>query len=436
MRREPSTRDARWRSASFGRALAVLLIAASTASAQSDPSVVAGPAAEELDGPVFRVTRFELAYPDPHPDLPSIESLVPFEVELRRTATGWASPRAGAASERIRIDAGDVADPRFHASALGAVSRSLLGRIHETGVIGVYVRPSEDDIDIQTETDRRAEGDTSLRLQIWVGRVDAVRTVAAGDRVKDGWTIDNPIYRKIRMYSPLHPAAAGIDETTDLLDRRKLEDYVYRLNRHPGRHVEASLAASDDSNGVTLDYRVYESRPWNIFAQVSNTGSERTGRWQSRIGYVNRELTNRDDILSIEYMNAGIDNVHSVQAAYDAPWFAPKRPTWMDTTGNEPSWLGWADRSKVPWWGLGRLRWRMQGGWTGIFTDINELEFGGNIAVDTVSTSDWYYGGRLTYNVYQYRNLFIDLFADGRFRGVAVSRSTTSPLRIKPTCIC
>lgn len=419
---------ARSRATTLGHALALLLLllAASPAFAQAQSAGVDAPAAEELDGPVFFVSRFVLAYPDPHPDLPPIDSLLPFEVELRRTATGWASPRAGAPSQKVRIGTGDVAEPHFHASALGAVSRTLLSRVHDAGLMGVYVRPSAEDIDIQTETDRRAEGDTHLRLQIWVGRIDAVRTVAAGDRVKDGWTIDNPIHRKIRAYSPLHPAAAGIDETTDLLDQRKLEDYVYRLNRHPGRHVEASLAASDDSDGITLDYRVYESRPWNIFAQVSNTGSERTGRWQSRIGYVNRELTNHDDILSIEYMNAGIDNVHSVQAAYDAPWFAPKRPVWMNTTGNEPSWLAWADRSKVPWWGLGRLRWRMQGGWTGIYTDINELEFGGFIPVDTVSTSDWYYGGRLTYNVYQYRNLFIDLFADGRFRGVQVDNDSTS----------
>jgi len=98
----------------------------------------------------------------------------------------------------------------------------------------------------------------------------------------------------------------------------------------------------------------------------------------------------------------------------------------MNTTGNEPSWLAWADRSKIPWWGLGRLRWRLQGGWTGIFTDfIGPLPVA-NPAVDTVQTSDWYIGGRLTYNVYQYRNLFIDLFADGRFRGVGVDNQSTA----------
>ena len=44
------------------------------------------------------------------------------------------------------------------------------------------------------------------------------------------------------------------------------------------RQVEAALAPSQDADGVTLDYRVYESRPWSVFAQSTNTGTARTAR--------------------------------------------------------------------------------------------------------------------------------------------------------------
>lgn len=390
------------------------------AETNADPGIL--PPADPVDGPAFSVTRFEVVYEQPHPALPPLESLLPIEVRLRPTATGWAAPRGGRPMRSVRIGAGDVEDPRFHASALASVSRALLARIHAEGLLGVYVRPSAEDIDIDTETDLRPEGDTDLRIGIWVGRIDDVRTVAAGERVKDEWTIDNPIHRKIRSYSPLHPAAAGIDNTTDLLDKRKLEDYVHLLNRHPGRHVEASLAASDDADGITLDYRIYESRPWNVYGQVSNTGTERTARWQARGGYVNRQLTNRDDILSIEYLNGGGENVNAIQIAYEAPWFAPKRPTWMDTSGNEPAWLGWANRSAVPWWGLGRLRWRVDGGWTGIVSNV--LLPSGFEGVDEIKSSDWHAGGRFIYNAYQYKNLFVDVFAAGQFRGVTLDNET------------
>ena len=45
-------------------------------------------------------------------------------------------------------------------------------------LIGVYVRPSEADIDTQQEKDLRAEGDTTLRLMIWVGRIEPTDVVA------------------------------------------------------------------------------------------------------------------------------------------------------------------------------------------------------------------------------------------------------------------
>ena len=145
----------------------------------------------------------------PHPGLPPIDELFPVEVPLRRTETGWAATRAGQPVTRLRIDSGPVQDSRFHASALASVSRALLKRVHEEGLLGVFVVPSEQDIDIKTKRDLRPEGDTELLIDIWIGRIDDVRTVAEGNRVGNEWRIDNPIHRKIRNYSPLHPTAAG-----------------------------------------------------------------------------------------------------------------------------------------------------------------------------------------------------------------------------------
>ena len=42
--------------------------------------------------------------------------------------------------------------------------------------------------------------------------------------------------------------------------------------------VEVALAASDDREGVTIDYRVYEEKPWSIYAQASGRHI-RTGVW-------------------------------------------------------------------------------------------------------------------------------------------------------------
>lgn len=367
--------------------------------------------------PVFEVNQFEIRYTAPSPNLPPVQSLLPISVRLAGGPNGYSQPTFDDPGQTVQIG-GSQASAAYEASALAVISRAILSRLHDEGVMGVYVRPSGEDIDIKKERDLRPPGDEALQIDVWVGRIKDVRTVALGNRLGPEWRVDNPVHQKIRSYSPLQPLITGDQDTVDILDRDTLEEYIYFLNRHPGRNVEAALAASNDEEGITLDYRVYEQKTWNVYAQSSDTGSQRTSPWQNRVGYINRQLTNRDDILSIQYMNGGWDEVHDIQMSYDAPWFAPKRPEWMEKSGREPDWLAWADRSKVPWWGLGRLRWGVSGGWTGINSDIRGAIPGGFDAVDELNSSDWHAGGRLAYNFFQHRNLFIDAFVAGRFRGL------------------
>ncbi|MDG2335282.1 MAG: hypothetical protein P8Q97_13735 [Myxococcota bacterium] len=383
--------------------------------------------ANPLDGPVFAIDDFVIEYAEASPELPPLDEILPLTVPLRVTPTGYAAPLEGEPSQPIRIGGpGPQAD--FHASALGAISRTLLSRFHALGILGVYVRPNPADIALEEEIDLRAPGDYTLRLGISVARVMDVRTVAVGGRVQTGWRINNPAHRAIRKESPLGPTLAGRVGTTDRIDQRRLEDYLYALNRHPGRQVEAALAASDDDDGVTLDYRVYEERPWSVYAQAGNTGTERTGLWQTRLGYVHRQLTNRDDILSINYLNADLDNVNSIQAAYEAPWFGEERADWMVPGNREPSLLKLLNRDKIPWWGVARLRWNLTGGWTRISSDVVEELPGGFDAADSLLSSDWHVGGGLTYNAFQYRNFFLDLIANTRFRGVQLDNKSAGNL--------
>ena len=100
-------------------------------------------------------------------------------------------------------------------------------------------------------------------------------------------------------------------------------------------------------------------------------------------------------------MNAGLDKVHAVRAAYEAPWFGPRRPEWLKRSGREPDWLAWLNRDKIPWWGAERLRWRIGGNWVQYKAeDIQGNDFEG---------TDWRVSGAILYNAFQYRNLFIDV---------------------------
>ena len=79
-------------------------------------------------------------------------------------------------------------------------------------------------------------------LVISASRVRQVRTVGIGDRIDTDWRVNNLIHQKIREGSPIQPDAAATEGATDLVRKDLLEDYLFQLNRHPGRRVEAALS--------------------------------------------------------------------------------------------------------------------------------------------------------------------------------------------------
>ena len=397
-----------WTRLWMGCVLLGLLMASGQAGAQEEPL--------SLDGPVYAVNQFVLLYGAEHPDQPSLVEILPLEVRVGETASGFVAPREGVPTQTLSIQSGPGPRQAFHASAIGAVNQAVIQSLQKFGLIGVYVSPHPADVDAETESDLRRPGDTLMRLVVQTGVVRRIRTVAAGDRIDSGWVIDNEIHRPIRLDSPIQPASNAAPGTTTLLHKDTLQDYLFALNRHPGRQVEASLAPAEGGEGVDLDYHVHESRSWFAYLQTSNTGTKQTALWQTRIGFVDRQLTNNDDILALEYMNAGLDRVHALRASYEAPFFGPRRPSWMKKSGREPGWLAWFNRDKIPWWGVDRLRWRLDGSWSQFkASGISKNDFDG---------TNWTANGTIIYNVWQYRNFFVDVSLDLGGRGIETTNET------------
>ena len=369
------------------------------------------------DGPVFPVSRFVIVYGEQHPDLPPLDSVFPLEVRLGEIATGLVNARDDIPHVVVTLGGSETEVRQVHASAIGSIGRQLLPVFHELGLAGVFVAPHSDDLDIANEQDLRLAHDTVLRLVVHVGRIRELRTVGSGDRIHEEWRIDNRVHRQIRLGSPLQPPGTGLEGTTDLLRKDQLEDYLHRLNRHPGRRVEAALAPSSDGQGVALDYRVVEAKPWFAYYQASNSGTEQTEKWQHRFGFVHRQLTNHDDILSFEYLNAGGSTVNGVSGSYEAPWFGKRRPSWLRKSSAVPNMLSWIPRESIPWWGSDRLRWQLFGYWSQFSAERVGL-------TDDFESRNWGAGGRLIYNAFQYKALFLDISAGFKVRDVLVVNPT------------
>ena len=168
----------------------------------------------------------------------------------------------------------------------------------------------------------RPSGRTSLGLRVYVGLVKDIRTFASGQRVDPDQRLDNPVHQPIVDHSPVKP-----DGTHDLIRKDVLDGYTARLNRHPGRRVDVLISPAREPGGAYLDYMVSELKPWFVYGGASNTGTESTTKWRERFGFTHTQLTNHDDILSIDYVTGNFSTaLNAVSLFYDFPlWF----------TGNE-----------------------------------------------------------------------------------------------------
>lgn len=191
------------------------------------------------------------------------------------------------------------------------------------GLLGVVVMASPEQVDLRTGQDLRQD-DQQLTLEVWVSEVAEVRTIAKGGRIRDDNPINHPRHAWIANRSPVDLDAG---EGAVIL-RPPLNEFLERLNRHPGRRVDVALSSSGEPGKVVLDYLVNETRPWTIYAQVSNTGTRSTGEWRQRFGAVHHQLFGRDDILSLDYLTASFDQANAFLGSYQIPLLRPDYLIW------------------------------------------------------------------------------------------------------------
>lgn len=344
------------------------------------PPAVPGPGERS-----YKVRKFDLAYKRAHPNLPPIDDLELIPVELGLTKDGYMAPHAGLPTVVIRV--GDTfggvqtKGATFFNSAIQAVSAAIVAELARRELIGLFVVPDSRDIDEVTADDLRAEGEEErydLRLVIWTGVVNQVRTVASGDRVSESdQRIDNPMHARIRKQSPI--------KSGDLIRKDKLDNYALRLNRLPARRVDVALGPTREPGEVVLDYLVSESKPWTLYGQVSNTGTTETNVWRERVGFVHSQLTNHDDTFRLDYVTSSFTDVNALNMGYDRP-------------------LG--DSGVI-------LR-----GYTGI-NNYTASDVG--LAGENFTGNGFTFGGEVSVLLAQRREWFLEASAGGRFDNIAVN---------------
>jgi len=344
--------------------------------AAAEPAVTDLPTAAEADGPAYPVSTINLRYAIESDELPPVSALQTTAVRLLRVPTGYAAPRRGADNVAVRVgNIGKLGVTPFHGSALQEIARELVARFNEMGLIGVYVRPSPEQIG-NTGRDLRPEGQTELTMIIYTAHVAQIRTLASGQRVPVEDGINHAKHSRIITRSPV--------QRGDLVDKSELDRYIAFLNRHPGRRVDVALGPGDEPGGAVLDYMVIENKPWSVYYQAANTGTDSTGEWRHRFGFQHTQLTDSDDILQFDYITSDFDGTNAFIGSYDRPI--------LD----------------------GRWRLRPHGGWSTFKAD--ELAF-----TDRDFTGDQRWAGvDLTWTAWQFGRWFIDLTGGFEWRRIEV----------------
>ncbi len=344
-------------------------------------------ASAELDGGRHPLTGIDLKYAREHLQHPPVDEILAGMVTLGALGDGYAAPRDGVPSVQVALrDVGNLGG--VYDTALPLISQAITAQLKAKGLLGVYAEPdvAQMHLDNGLVVDSRPADQTRLTYILTTGKVTQVRTLGLGERVKPEETLNNPLHARIRYMSPVHTGAAS--DSPDLLRTGPIDDYVFRLNRHTGRRVDVAVAATGEEPGaVTLDYLVTENRPWLVYAQAKRDGSRATDEWRYRFGFVNNQLTNDDDTLSLEYQTS-FDNVDSFSASYERP-------------------IGRSDR----------LRMRAYGSWyqyTSADVGLPNASFEGE---------GWSVGGEAIWNFYQHHDLFIDGVAGARVEHLSVDNN-------------
>lgn len=359
--------------------------------APAAPDAVAD--APDPDTPSYRVSAFVVRYVAPHPQLPALDDVGRATVTLGRVESGFVRPGGGVPTATYSLDElADQPTQPYTAGALDEVGKAIQRKIAEFGLVAIRVSlsdrefaPKNDPAPGEPPLEDLRGGRTSLTIMVQVITVKEVRSVAFGDNIPFEERINNPRYQRILDGSPVRPFSPDDDERADLLRKDKLDDHVYRLNRHPGRRVDLGIAAADADNALVLDYYINENRPWLAYFQVSNTGTKQTEIWRERFGFTHNQLTNSDDIFSVDYITAGFS---SASNAFNISY---ERPVWGD-------------------W----LRGRVYGG----FSDFVASDVG--VPDQDFRGESWTIGAEFVANVFQHKDWFIDAYAGAHWDNIHV----------------
>ncbi len=284
---------------------------------------------EEESATCYNVSNFVVVYDTAHPEQVPIHKILQVPIELTSGAKGFRAPTAGSETTTVTLaDFGSYEKPAcLQKSALQAICLTIVRYLNRQGLNGIVVQIAPDEIDADGK-DLRPWSRLSLTLVIRLAVVGEMGTIRLDkENIEGERNIDRRL-DYILSGSPIQPSLSGNAIEADLFSKDELDEYIYFLNRHPNRRVDARVYSLYDENKVGIDFLIAENKPWRFTFDVTNTGTKETGRWEETIDFVHTQLTGVDDILKMGWTTDSFHSFFTVAASYDRPFLSARRLRW------------------------------------------------------------------------------------------------------------
>jgi hemolysin activation/secretion protein len=109
-------------------------------------------------------------------------------------------------------------------------------------------------------------------------------------------------------------------ERGQVLDYKKLEANLRRINKQPDKDMRAVLSPGSSAGTTDILFKMdKEESPQHFYAEFNNLGTKNTSKNRWGLGYVNNNLSGNDDAISLRLIDNDKSDVYSVSAAYDFP---------------------------------------------------------------------------------------------------------------------
>ena len=266
----------------------------------------------------YPVSRFLIRYAgSPGGQLPPEDLIMDAVVALEYDGVAYSparpnSPRDATDTSVIRSIADlNTVPGNYTPAAISAISSAIVRKLNDSGFVAIFVLPASEDID---DTGRDLRGDRrEMTLLLFAGKVRSVTATVVdenGDKIPD-----SPVGARAVANTPIAPGS--------FVDKSKLDEHLARISRHPGRRADAAISAAAESGAspfdVDLNYNIAQAKPWSVYANISNTGTEQTSNWRQRLGVSHTNLSGNDDVLQIDIVTASFDQSTAVFGSYELP---------------------------------------------------------------------------------------------------------------------